>query len=190
MIDTAIFGRLMGAFADRIHKPLGDDALALYYATLSAELTTEQFQAAMTAIFRDHVFATWPAPAEIIDRGRPSRRLDRVAEWTQLETALRRDEYSRTLPQLRKTVSEAALSTFLAIGGVRRWMDGNDWRREAMRTEFLECYEDMRRLPSQEQERLTGPTRPALKVANGRPEPIRTLLRGVAPYSPGDPEHG
>lgn len=187
MIDSAVFARMMRALSDRIGKTLGADATAMYYAILGEALTTEEFQHGVAGIFRDHGFATWPAPADIIDRAKPSRRLGAAAAWTELEEHLNRDEYSRTIAQLRQRVDETTLATFLTIGGVSRWLNGDAFRRAEMRREFLTCWGDMARLPTQEQAALSGGhDRP--RVRSG-PEPIAKLLPGVAPYSPGDPEH-
>jgi hypothetical protein len=186
VIDPAVFDRMMTAMSDRIGKSLGSDAGAMYYATLSQELTTEEFQRGMAGIFRDHGFNTWPAPAEIIDRAKPSRKLEATAAWTELEEHLQRDEYSRTIAQLRQRVSETTLATFLSLGGVGRWLAGDAFRRAEMRREFLANYGDMARLEPAQQVALSGSHE--RQRLTGKPEPIARLLPGVAPYSPGDPD--
>lgn len=194
MIDTSVFGQLMGALAVRIGKPLTEDAAAMYHAILSEELTTEQFQHGMKAIFRDHKFATWPAPAEIIERATPSRALDAAEAWAALEQALRlRMPEQPLIGQLRALgVDELAVATFLALGGIPRWRALSDFRFDELRREFLAHYGDLTRLPAPERrayaERKLGPSGDAPRVGRGAPEPVARLVRGVAPYSPGDAE--
>jgi hypothetical protein len=181
MIDAAVFGSMMEGLAQRIGKPLGDEGLALYFAILAEELTTEEFQCGVKAIFRDHTFATWPAPADIIDRARPARKLEAAAAWTQLEQAMRaRVPAAPLLPQLHSFgVNDTACCTFLAIGGLERWRRSNDWRLDEMRAEFLERFEEMRRLAPVERERLSA-------TALGRPaERPRMISRAVLALRPG-----
>lgn len=191
MIDRDVFARLMRAVSNRINKPLGEDASAMYYATLSEELTTEEFQRGMAGIFRDHAFATWPAPAEIIDRAKPARKLEAAAAWTALEEAMKRCVPTEpVLAQLRLCgVPEVTLTTFLAIGGMARWRMLNNWQAEHMRGEFLEHYAHMQRLAPAEQAALAGAPPARERITSGKPQPIARLLPGVAPYSPGDSEH-
>lgn len=193
MIDRDIFGRMMTAFGQRIGKPLGADASAMYYAALSARLTTEEFQHAMQRTFAGHTFATWPAPDDIIAHAKPAARLEASAEWERLASALRyRDDTRPLIPQLRSAgLADATVATFLTIGGLGRWRSANDFRFEEMRAEFLETFGDMRALPAVDRERLTAPVAPALPRG---PAPLSQIAAPVAalhrpaPYSPGDPE--
>lgn len=194
MIEPKVFAQLMGAIAVRVGKPLTDEASALYYAILSEELTTAQFQVAAKAIFRDHAYATWPAPATFIARARPSLAVESADAWAALEDVLKRRMPDRPLiPQLRACgVDDLAVATFLSIGGLTRWKSLNDFRFDEMRREFLTQYGDLQRLPAPEREayaerKLAPPPEPARVAARSRDAtPVAALLNGARSYSPGD----
>lgn len=184
MIERTVFGHCMGAVSQRIGKRLGDEALAMYYAILSEELTTDEFQAGMKGIFRDHAFATWPSPAEIIARAKPAATLRAVAAWSQLEDVLRRRVVSQPLvPQLQRCgVDPLAIATFHAIGGLARWRALNDFRFDEMRAEFLARFSESIRLPEAERAQLIASQIPAVTAPQSRerlrggPRPLLELL--------------
>lgn len=169
MIDPKVWARWLAAFGDRINKQLGTDASAMYYAILSAELTTEEFEVGMRSVFRSHTYNTWPAPEDIIAVARPTLALTAAAEWVQIEQYLR-DRYAEP--------SGAALATLAAIGGRARWRHLNNWQAEQFRTEFLARYEDVSRLPRDQQLTLSAPRRSRLTGAT----PVRALLPEVLPH--------
>ena len=156
MIERTVFAQLMAAMSQRIGKALGDEALAMYFAILSEELTTEQFQAGMKGIFHDHGFATWPSPAEIVQRGKPAGDLRAASAWAALEDALkRRVSYMPLTAQFEACgVDDCAAAAFFAIGGLARWKSLNDFRFDEMRREFLARYADIDRLPPTERRRV------------------------------------
>lgn len=184
MIDKAVYGQCMAAVSQRIGKRLGDEALAMYYAILSEELTTEEFQAGMKGIFRDHSFATWPAPAEIIARAKPAVALRAMAAWSQLEDVVRRRvPHEPLVPQLlRCGVDPLVVAVFEAVGGLARWRSLNDWRFEEMRMEFLARYGEASRLPEAQRAQLVASHLPAVSAPRpatrlqGGPRPLLELL--------------
>lgn len=179
MIDEKVYGQCMGAVSQRIGKRLGDEALAMYYAILSEELTTEEFQAGMKGIFRDHAFATWPSPAEIIARAKPALALRAMSAWSQLEDVVRRRVSHEPLEhQFRRCgVDPLATALFFAVGGLARWRSLNDWRFDAMRDEFLSRYSEAARLPEAQRAQLVASHVPALAA----PRPVSRLQGGPRP---------
>lgn len=65
MIDRESFDVGMGALAERFRGALSPEAQRGYYAILSTELDTEQFQVAVQLAFRHSQF--WPSPQQLID---------------------------------------------------------------------------------------------------------------------------
>jgi hypothetical protein len=150
VIDAPLFARWIRVFGERIGKPLSADTSAAYYATLSTELTTQEFDAAMQRIFRDHVYATWPAPKAIVECVKPTVALEGMAAWTAIQNVMRllpggsRDHEIRAW--IARDAGEHAADAFFALGGPRRYQSANDWRLDEMRNDFLERSEDLSRL--------------------------------------------
>jgi hypothetical protein len=69
MIDATKFAAWMAALTDRFNRPLLPGTQQAYYATLSAELTTEEFERAASLAFRDETF--WPSPRVIVEKVHP-----------------------------------------------------------------------------------------------------------------------
>lgn len=150
MIDATLFARWVRVFGERIGKPLSADTSAAYYATLSGELTTAQFDTAMQRIFRDHIYATWPSPKAIIECVKPTVALEGAAGWEAVMNVLRLRPGGAKPHEVRQWIvrdaGEMAANTFEAIGGLRRYSTCNDWRLDEMRNEFIERSGDMDRL--------------------------------------------
>lgn len=150
MIDAMLFARWIRVFGERIGKPLSADTSAAYYATLSEELTTGEFDAAMQRIFRDHIYATWPSPKAIIACVKPTAALQGLAAWTAICEILRLRPANATAADVHRWIAaragEAAATTFDLVGGMRRYMAANDWRFEEMQRDFLDRSEDIGRL--------------------------------------------
>lgn len=201
MIEPQIFARLMGAFGERIGKALSADALAMYSAILSAELTTEEFQAAMQHVFRNHEWNTWPSPKQIIESVKPNDELKAATAWDALDLEMRCLSHLPTAEVMQaldaRLEDKVALQTFAALGGPRRFRAATtEYLKSEMRREFLREYGHVQRLPAPERDAVLPGFRPAdqMPKAPNLP-PVRQLPKGpqplsalVAPYSPGDPE--
>lgn len=176
MINAQTFAKWMRVLAERIGKPLSPDTGAVYYATLSAELDTAQFETAMQRIFRDHQYATWPSPKAIIDGIRPTQALEATAAWTRISETMRllpggasRSEIHNWLV---RDVGETATATFEAIGGRTRLSAANDWRLDEMRSEFLDRMPDMARLNGDYTTALPPAVRAYLADGDEEPEEL------------------
>lgn len=68
-IDKEIFLQRMALLAGRIGRELEAPVQAEYYRQLSAELTTQQFVAAMGLAFNtwNAAYRTWPSPAQLVE---------------------------------------------------------------------------------------------------------------------------
>jgi hypothetical protein len=150
MIDATLFARWIRVFGERIGKPLSTDTSAAYYATLSAELTTADFDTAMQRIFRDHIYATWPSPKAIIETVRPTTALEGAAAWNAIANVIRLRPGESKPHEIRNWIvrdaGESAANAFEAIGGVRRYLTANDWRLDEMRSEFMDRSSEIGRL--------------------------------------------
>lgn len=142
MIDKELFAQTMSALADRFNRPLAGPTLKAYYHALSAELSEDDFRAAVNIAFRDCTF--WPSPKDLIEFVHPEPDLD-------LEGSLKFDQVraaGKNQPgfgmQWKRTdvmlCGEPALAAFASIGGNERMrsMQGDDiaWARR----EFITAY--------------------------------------------------
>ena len=150
MIDAQLFARWIRVFGERIGKPLSTDTSAAYYATLSAELTSAQFDTAMQRIFRDHIYATWPSPKAIVEMVKPTVALEGAAAWEAILNVLRLRPGGAKPHEIRQWIvrdaGETAANAFEAVGGLRKYTGANDWRLDEMRSEFLDRMPDVERL--------------------------------------------
>jgi hypothetical protein len=158
-LDRRAFIREMTLLEERFNRQHSDQVLARYYDTLSAKLTTSEFEAAARHVFDNDQF--WPAPARFVDLAHGSSDAQARSEWSALISAAARGERARLTPE-----GEAAL---MAIGG---WHEvayaDTDRKLPRLERSFVKRYEDASE--SREMQRHT----PALK--NG---PVSTTERGV-----------
>ena len=62
MIDSTVYATYMTAIADRTKSPIAEATIALYYVTLSEQMTTGQFETAARAVFADYDDFGFPPP--------------------------------------------------------------------------------------------------------------------------------
>jgi hypothetical protein len=184
VIEPTVFSRWMGALAERVGKRLTEDTNAVYYAVLSAELDTAQFEQAMRLAFRDHAYATWPSPKEIIDRVvRPVPvAVEGAAAWRTLVERLRgrdpREQWHSLLADLERLAGRAAVQAFHAAGGFGRWIRASDEDVDWMRKEFLQHYGGERQVAS-----VQG----TLNL-DALPDAVRGMITGTAAGMNGAPK--
>jgi hypothetical protein len=151
VIDQNVFDAIMGAFAERLGKPLGETASVMYYAALSEELTTDEFQRAARVVFKQHRFNTWPAAADFLDAARgnvtaPAIEQDRFAAGVAADVVLREATWpnGRTWPQVAADIERyagpAAVAAFYAVGGPARFRDLLEADVRWLRKELVEVY--------------------------------------------------
>lgn len=143
MIDTEIFSRAMGELADRFNRPLAPLTSRKYYATLNAELSTEEFVAAADIAFRDCTF--WPSPRELIEFVKPT--LDLNLEATRAFEQLRKlGELHPTAgmcwrrSEVEDRLGEAGVIAFDAIGANERLRGLTAQDLPWARREFIAAY--------------------------------------------------
>lgn len=143
MIDTEIFSRAMGELADRFNRPLAPLTSRKYYATLNAELTTEEFVAAADIAFRDCTF--WPSPKELIEFVKPTPDLDLEAGRA-FEQLRRLGETHPTAgmcwrrADVEDLLGEAGVAAFDAIGANERLRGLTAQDLPWARREFIAAY--------------------------------------------------
>lgn len=144
MIELPKFARVMGTFADRIGKPLTKDTLRLYYAVLSASLTTEQFLAGAAIVFRTHAYNTWPAPQQFIDAVLPPA-ASTLSAAEAFERVLAIASRSSIPPHERDAAIAAfgavVVRAYRAAGGRRRFENILDDDVTWARRDFIGAYE-------------------------------------------------
>ena len=79
MIDHTTFGREMALLSDRFNRQVSKPVMARYYETLSATLTTEQFETAARVVFDQDTF--WPSPARFLEAAGRDRKSEAEAAW-------------------------------------------------------------------------------------------------------------
>jgi hypothetical protein len=90
MIDATRFAHWMTAIADRTKSPLAPSTNALYYGILSAELTTEAFEAAALQVLNEYddfgfpppaIFMAYAKPAPVFDGDALMRQINKLATY-------------------------------------------------------------------------------------------------------------
>lgn len=154
MIDPMVFARWLGVWTERLGgKPLSEPTSMAYYTSLSRELSTEQFDAAMQIVFAKHRFNTWPSPAEIVAavRQTPDDAINAGKAW---DLAVRiitgyatpgSPGSNRTgrETQLADTAGPVAYEAYTAAGGWHRVRFMTESNIEFVRKEFLEHFESI-----------------------------------------------
>lgn len=141
MIDPAAFAKVMGAFADKIGRPLQADTAALYYDVLSEALDSNEFLAGARVVFRNHSYNTWPAPHQFIDAVKPkgSPALDAGDAFEKLIGAQHPDRIALGL-------GPVAMRAFRAAGGRREFTAVLESDVHWLRRRFVEAYEHAARV--------------------------------------------
>ncbi len=145
MIDREVFKQEIALLADRIGRTLAGPTQVEYYRILSAELSTEQFVAAMTLAFRNVTgeFRNWPSPAELVALITPvaasiltaAEAFERVLEIA-ADPRLDRPSKSARIQAL----GASAVRAFRAAGGFRELENVLEAEVRWVRRNFVEAY--------------------------------------------------
>jgi hypothetical protein len=145
VIDKDIFAHQMGVLADRIGRPLKAPTLRMYFQSLSAELTTEQFVAATTLAFNLHdgKYRDWPSPMQLVEliRPLPGPTLDAFEAFERV-LALTNDPRT-SLPrriEAIQAIGATAVRAFRAAGGMRDFVNVLETDVVWLRRRFVEAY--------------------------------------------------
>lgn len=147
-IDKEIFLQKMALLAGHIGRELEAPVQAEYYRALSADLTTEQFVAAMALAFRswDAAYRNWPSPDQLIELVTPvaapalsgAEAFERVLEIAGRHTsnprfALRRDDIM--------ALGAVPYRAFHAAGGLREMSQPLEAEIPWIRKRFVDAYQ-------------------------------------------------
>lgn len=181
MIERAVFATWMSALADRIGRPLTVPTLAAYYAALSAQLNTAQFEQAAQAVFAAWRFPNWPPPAEFITAvvAVPPIALEAAAAWTAITGVLTQysppSEHAARWRAAALAAGAPGWCAFNAAGGRSRWSTMLEGEQHWMRKDFLAAYPAAKQFaeaPVQDVQALPSPVRALVeRVAAARAMP-------------------
>lgn len=106
-LDPTAFARWMAVLGDRFGRPLGEVTKRLYFETLDAHLTTDEFERAARACFDHETF--WPAPMKLIGKVQADANARAIDAWTELMDAIRENR--------RANLDGTALAALRDAGG-------------------------------------------------------------------------
>ena len=131
-IDKRVFLREMALLAERFNRPeLSEPLIARYFETLTARLSTEQFERAARVIFDGDTF--WPAPLRFVEavQGDPKAMADEA--WNALLQAMRSGKPHDAPPEAIATLRRAG-ATF------RDLMESTEYRVTQLERAFKAAY--------------------------------------------------
>lgn len=185
MIEKEVFAQQFALLADRIGRPLAGPTQAAYYRQLSAELTTEQFVAAMTLAFRkwNGEYRNWPCVDQILELITPVEAPTLSAsEAFEAVLAVTNDPRLAQAERRAKVqeMGAATMRAFLAAGGMRDFTDVLEADVTWLRKRFVEHYVDVC-------EHATASRQSELAIAEAE-ERVHTLIANVAKARAAPPE--
>jgi hypothetical protein len=143
VIERQVFNAWMAVLADRFNRPFEAPTIKVWYAILTQELSTTEFETAAAVAFRQCPY--WPSPKELIEFVRPQcdhrseaaekfRELQELAETTTPGVRFWRADV------IEANLGSLALSAFRRIGGNERLrnLDAGDF--QYARRDFIEMY--------------------------------------------------
>lgn len=180
MIDQKSFAVGMGVLAERFRSELAPAAQSGYYAILSGELETGEFEVAVQLAFRHSQF--WPSPQQLIDFANPP--VDLTSEAIEMfDSVIDLGEHHATAGRIwrREKVRDLgapALAGFVAVGANEGLKNLSGQRLAFARRDFIAAYKSKATRIKAEAERdaamkqIAAPRRLAL--------PPHTSLTGVS----------
>jgi hypothetical protein len=138
VIDPQVFAAEMTLLRERFGKALSQPVLARYYAYLSANLGTEEFQQAAIGIFNEEKF--FPAPADFVHRVHGDLEHQAERQWAELMRAIKANE--------RSALSDVGRQALEEIGG--RWTienTGTDKDLGFKRGAFIKAFKAIKNPP-------------------------------------------
>lgn len=141
MIDEKPFAMWMTVLADRFNRPLSAPTTQAYYAALSAELTTEEFEQAAGLAFRDEAF--WPSPRVIIEKVHPPINVKAAASeaFEGIRQAIMDFGGPHVASQLAPNLPAPAKRALRAIGGAYAVSQASYTELPHLARRFSEVYE-------------------------------------------------
>jgi hypothetical protein len=187
VIDAAVYARYMTAIADRTKAPLADGTNALYYVTLSRDLSTAEFEAAAQKVFEEyddfgfpppHVFLGYAKPAPVFDTAALARQIERLSVYS---------PQSNMIPPPAGTVREhfgnVVADAYATVSGARLFANDDTTRAIAQR-EFGVALTEYAAQPDN-RPLIASPVE-ARQIANryAKPESIAAIVQRALPSAP------
>lgn len=194
MIDAQVYARYITAIADRTKAPLADGTNALYYVTLSRQLTTEQFEAAAQRVFEEYDDFGFPPPHVFLGYANPAPVFDTAALVRQIEKLAGYSPHIGTLPPAPGTVRDAlgnvVADAYATVSGARLLSTDETTRAIAVR-EFSMALTEYAALPDHERPLVASPAE-ARRIGdrNAKPESIAAIVQRALPKGPSTPSEG
>lgn len=142
MIDKPTFKRAWALLCERFNREPSDVMTQMYYRTLSARMSTEEFQHAAQRIFNEREF--WPKPADFYteaDRGDPEATA--LEQWEVVHSIMRGFGGEERLTAEGKRV-------VAMLGGERKLRNTKLDEVQFVRRDFLKLYGDAQAIAQRE----------------------------------------
>lgn len=144
MIDKQAFAEYMGQLGGAYGREIDAPVSRMYYAILSARLTTEQFIAAIAKTLAAETF--WPAPAKILEHAGVGNEDEAELAFKAMSATVRdHGGYLRLPHEVFAQFDPAVRAAIKAVGGLREIAErsGPD-KRPALLKRFVRAYNESR----------------------------------------------
>lgn len=190
-IDANVYARYMTAIADRLKAPLADGTNALYYVTLSEQLTTEAFEAAAQHVFAEYDDFGFPPPAIFLAAAKPAPVFDFHAILRQIDRLATYNPNVGMIPANVGTV-RAELGDLVAdayaTAGTDRLRSDDETTRSIAQRDFAKALTEYARMPdtprplissSPDRPRISRRDTPLLSIAGVVQQALETATEGA-----------
>jgi hypothetical protein len=177
MIEATRFAHWMTAIADRTRAPLAPSTNALYYGILSAELTTEEFEAAALHVLNEYDEFGFPPPAVFMRYAKPAPVFDGSALLRQIEKLATYNPNSGMIPApvgvVRERFGDVVADAYATASAARLFSDDETTRNIAQR-EFQHALERYAAMPFDERRPLIASPAEARTLGDRR-KPLESI---------------
>ena len=151
MITKEQFAVLMTGIGEVFNKPLSEGALAIYYDILK-DYSFNDVRRACSGVIRTHKFATFPAPADILDYLEVSADDKGLTVWIAIRGAIRQYGYYTSVDFGDKAIHYAIneLGGWMAL--CSKTSEELDW----MEKDFIRLYNTLLKNPRPAPDHLVG----------------------------------
>jgi hypothetical protein len=187
MIDANVYARYMTAIADRTKSPLSDGTNALYYVTLSRELTTEQFETAAQVVFAEYDDFGFPPPHIFLGHAKPQPVFDVASIARQIEKLSAYSPNAGMIPPPAGTVREhfgnVVADAYATVSGARLFANDDTTRAIAQR-EFGIALTEYAADPDTRPLIASPVEARAIANRNAKPESLAAIVQRALPPAP------
>lgn len=145
MIDKEKFAAGLGILANNFNKTVDAALSRVWYRTLSAQLTTEEFEQAVLHSIETDTF--WPTAASLVQKVKPSIESDGLAALEHVGRITSKHGGFRFLPHdvFKSEFDEPTRAAISAVGGLMQIAQTTDERWAGLQKRFSAAYANAKR---------------------------------------------